>query len=112
MPPRLIVGRRGGTQVPLIVLSARADSTDKVDPLDVGAEDYATTPFAMAELRDGVRFGVRGALNTTQYEPKPAVQELACRSDHPARHDPACRIPDQRIMTGTLAAAVIAGPAL
>ena len=46
----VIDGLRGWTDVPIIVLSGRADSTDKVEALDAGADDYVTKPFGMDEL--------------------------------------------------------------
>jgi two-component system KDP operon response regulator KdpE len=46
----VIHGLRGWTQAPIIVLSGRTDSTDKVDALDAGADDYVTKPFGMDEL--------------------------------------------------------------
>jgi two-component system KDP operon response regulator KdpE len=42
--------RRGGDHVPVIVLSARQDEFDKVAALRLGADDYVTKPFALAEL--------------------------------------------------------------
>jgi two-component system KDP operon response regulator KdpE len=46
----VIHGLRGWTQAPIIVLSGRSDSTDKVQALDAGADDYVTKPFSMEEL--------------------------------------------------------------
>jgi two-component system KDP operon response regulator KdpE len=46
----VIQGLRGWTDAPIIVLSGRADSSDKVDALDAGADDYVTKPFSMEEL--------------------------------------------------------------
>jgi two-component system, OmpR family, KDP operon response regulator KdpE len=46
----VIHGLRGWTAAPIIVLSGRTDSTDKVDALDAGADDYVTKPFGMDEL--------------------------------------------------------------
>ena len=46
----VIQGLRGWTDAPIIVLSGRADSTDKVEALDAGADDYVTKPFGMDEL--------------------------------------------------------------
>src|SRR5216684_7769072 len=46
----VIEGLRGWTTAPIIVLSGRADSMDKVEALDAGADDYVTKPFAMDEL--------------------------------------------------------------
>ena len=46
----VIAGLRGWTGVPVLVLSGRSDSTDKVEALDAGADDYVTKPFGMDEL--------------------------------------------------------------
>jgi DNA-binding response OmpR family regulator len=42
--------RTAGDQTPIIVLSARQDEFDKVAALQLGADDYVTKPFALAEL--------------------------------------------------------------
>lgn len=55
----VIAGLRGWTTVPIIVLSARIDSTDKVEALDAGADDYVTKPFGMDELLARLRAAVR-----------------------------------------------------
>ncbi|OZM74093.1 DNA-binding response regulator [Amycolatopsis antarctica] len=52
-------GLRGWTTVPVIVLSARGDSADKVRTLDAGADDYVTKPFGMDELLARLRAAVR-----------------------------------------------------
>ncbi|GAA4942832.1 response regulator [Actinoplanes utahensis] len=46
----VIAGLRGWTAVPIIVLSGRAGSADKVAALDAGADDYVTKPFGVDEL--------------------------------------------------------------
>jgi two-component system KDP operon response regulator KdpE len=46
----VIHGLRGWTNAPIIVLSGRSDSTDKVEALDAGADDYITKPFGIEEL--------------------------------------------------------------
>jgi len=46
----VIGGLRGWTDAPIIVLSGRADSRDKVEALDAGADDYVTKPFGIDEL--------------------------------------------------------------
>jgi len=46
----VIEGLRGWTAVPILVLSGRSDSSDKVGALDAGADDYVTKPFGMDEL--------------------------------------------------------------
>ena len=55
----VIGGLRGWTAVPIIVLSGRADSADKVEALDAGADDYVTKPFGMDELLARMRAAVR-----------------------------------------------------
>ena len=45
--------------VPVIVLSARSDERDKVEALDLGANDYVTKPFGSAELLARVRSALR-----------------------------------------------------
>ena len=57
----VIEGLRGWTAVPILVLSARTDSGDKVRALDAGADDYVTKPFGMAELLARLRAAVRRA---------------------------------------------------
>jgi two-component system KDP operon response regulator KdpE len=46
---------RAWSPVPIVVLSGRADSRDKVDALDAGADDYVTKPFSLEELLARVR---------------------------------------------------------
>ena len=50
---------RQRSDVPAIVLSARRDSDDKVEALDLGADDYVTKPFGMDELMARIRAAVR-----------------------------------------------------
>jgi two-component system, OmpR family, KDP operon response regulator KdpE len=57
----VIEGLRGWTTAPIIVLSGRADSMDKVEALDAGADDYVTKPFAMEELLARIRAAARRA---------------------------------------------------
>ncbi|MFI5892098.1 response regulator [Actinoplanes sp. NPDC051513] len=51
----VIRGLRGWSTVPIIVLSGRAEGTDKVTALDAGADDYVTKPFGVDELLARVR---------------------------------------------------------
>jgi two-component system KDP operon response regulator KdpE len=55
----VIEGLRGWTKAPILVLSGRADSTDKVEALDAGADDYITKPFGVEELLARMRAAVR-----------------------------------------------------
>jgi two-component system KDP operon response regulator KdpE len=55
----VIQGLRGWTKAPIIVLSGRTDSLDKVEALDAGADDYVTKPFGVEELLARMRAAVR-----------------------------------------------------
>jgi two-component system KDP operon response regulator KdpE len=50
---------RGWSQAPVIVLSGRAGSGDKIGALDAGADDYVTKPFDMEELLARLRAAMR-----------------------------------------------------
>ncbi|MCW2855756.1 MAG: response regulator [Marmoricola sp.] len=66
----VVAGLRGWTDVPILVLSGRTDSGDKVDALDAGADDYVTKPFGMDELLARMRAMVR---RSTGKEEQPIV---------------------------------------
>jgi two-component system KDP operon response regulator KdpE len=55
----VIAGLRGWTGVPILVLSAREDSAEKVAALDAGADDYVVKPFGMDELLARLRAAIR-----------------------------------------------------
>ncbi|MFB4193442.1 response regulator [Streptomyces carpaticus] len=57
----VIARLRGWTRTPIIVLSARHTSDEKVQALDAGADDYVTKPFGMDELLARLRAAVRRA---------------------------------------------------
>ena len=63
----VIAGLRGWTDVPILVLSAREQSREKVAALDAGADDYVVKPFGMdellARLRAAIRRGSAGPAN-------------------------------------------------
>ena len=46
-------------QVPILILSARADETDETAGLEAAADDYVTKPFSMAELIARIRLLLR-----------------------------------------------------
>jgi two-component system KDP operon response regulator KdpE len=55
----VIAGLRGWTDVPILVLSAREQSHEKVTALDAGADDYVVKPFGMDELLARLRAAIR-----------------------------------------------------
>ena len=55
--------RKAGIKTPIIMLTARSDTDDKVNGLDCGADDYLTKPFVPKELLARIR-----ALTRRQYE--------------------------------------------
>ena len=59
---------RQGSQVPIIILSARTDEKQKVQALDLGADDYLTKPFNSEELLARVRACLRRAANVPEGE--------------------------------------------
>jgi DNA-binding response OmpR family regulator len=61
--------RAGGHTTPVIVLSARQEEFDKVAALRLGADDYVTKPFALAELLARITAVLR---RSTRAEPKAA----------------------------------------
>jgi two-component system KDP operon response regulator KdpE len=67
----VIAGLRGRTGVPILVLSGRSDSADKVEALDAGADDYVTKPFGMDELLARLRALLR---RNAPLEDEPVVE--------------------------------------
>jgi two-component system, OmpR family, KDP operon response regulator KdpE len=69
----VIQGLRPWFTAPIVVLSARQDSDDKVAALDAGADDYVTKPFAMDELLARLRAALRRSA--------PAADEVVVSTD-------------------------------
>ena len=72
--------RDGGSNVPIIMLTAREDETDKVFGLEIGADDYITKPFSIRELMARVKANIRrsaaaaGAVPPRSRPPAPAPE--------------------------------------
>ena len=66
----VIHGLRGWTAVPIIVLSGRSGSSDKVAALDAGADDYVTKPFGIDELLARIRAVTRRASDSRAARPR------------------------------------------
>ena len=75
---------RGWSTIPILVVSGRADSLDKVDALDAGADDYVTKPFAADELLARIRALSRRIPSAASEEPVvqfgEVVVDLAART--------------------------------
>jgi two-component system KDP operon response regulator KdpE len=68
---------REWSSVPIIVLSARTDSSDKVRAMDKGADDYVTKPFGVDELFARLRAAVHRAASAAGNEPRVEAGELS-----------------------------------
>lgn len=72
----VLEGVRAWSQVPVLVLSGRTDSSDKVDALDAGADDYVTKPFQMDELLARLRALGRRRVLASEETPTIAIGPL------------------------------------
>jgi DNA-binding response OmpR family regulator len=54
------------SQVPIIMVTAKGGDTEKVEGLDIGADDYVTKPFSASELAARVRAVLRRIVNQTR----------------------------------------------
>jgi two-component system KDP operon response regulator KdpE len=79
----LVKRLREWSTVPVIVLSARAQESDKVAALDAGADDYLTKPFGVGELlarlRVALRHAARGVDGSQTFEAGPLKVDLSAR---------------------------------
>ena len=55
---------RTWSTTPVIVVSARSDESDKVEALDIGADDYIVKPFGTSELLARIRTAIRHSANS------------------------------------------------
>ena len=62
---------REWSNMPIIVLSARGDENNKVKCLDLGADDYLTKPFGIAELMARIKTALRHS-NSSKADPTPS----------------------------------------
>jgi two-component system KDP operon response regulator KdpE len=74
---------RQRTQTPIIILSAKTEEKQKVQALDLGADDYLTKPFSTEELLARVRACLRRAqlLSTSHSKEKGGAGETGSESD-------------------------------
>lgn len=59
------------SEIPLIVVSARQEEREKIQALDLGADDYVTKPFYMGELMARIRVGMRKLNRAAAEQPEP-----------------------------------------
>ena len=66
----IIKNVREWSNIPIIVISARSEDTDKINALDFGADDYITKPFSVEELLARIRVATRrlNSMNEKQAE--------------------------------------------
>ena len=67
---------RHDSDVPIIMLTAKDDVSDKVMGLDMGADDYMTKPFAIEELLARIRVGLKKRRSSAAETPAPASNVL------------------------------------
>jgi DNA-binding response OmpR family regulator len=83
--------RRGGTSVPVLMLTARDDPADRIAGLDAGADDYLVKPFDFGELLARLRAlqrrppsvqAPRLVIGAVEFDP--AAREVLVRGERPA----------------------------
>jgi DNA-binding response OmpR family regulator len=77
---------RATSSVPIIMLTARDEESDKVQGLELGADDYITKPFSVREFRSRVKAVLRRAELTKGEEPSEApIEDGDLRIDYEKR---------------------------
>ena len=82
----VITNIRGWSNMPIIVISARSEDSDKITALDAGADDYLTKPFSVEELLARLRVTQRRLLllKSSNYAGKPVFQNGELKIDYAA----------------------------
>lgn len=75
---------RQWSQVPVLVLSARIEESDKIAALDAGADDYLSKPFGIGELQARLRVALRRHAGARQSDPLVSFSDI--QVDLAARH--------------------------
>ena len=70
--------------MPIIVISARSEDTDKIDALDAGADDYLTKPFSVEELLARLRVTLRRLGTATSPVQESVFENGALKIDYAA----------------------------
>lgn len=82
----VITNIRGWSNMPIIVISARSEDSDKITALDAGADDYLTKPFSVEELLARLRVTQRRLLllKSSNDTGKPVFQNGELKIDYAA----------------------------
>ena len=82
----VITNIRGWSNMPIIVISARSEDSDKITALDAGADDYLTKPFSVEELLARLRVTQRRLLllKSSNNAGKPVFQNGELKIDYAA----------------------------
>ncbi|WP_072567822.1 two-component system response regulator KdpE [Enterobacter sp. SA187] len=67
---------RQWSQVPVLVLSARIEESDKIAALDAGADDYLSKPFGIGELQARLRVALRRHAGARQSDPLVSFSDI------------------------------------
>ena len=78
--------RAEGSDLPIIMITAREEETDKVFGLENGADDYVTKPFSMRELLARVKANMRRTLTPAPETESPNIIRMRDLSIDPDRH--------------------------
>lgn len=81
---------RQTSQVPIIMLTAKDDISDKVTGLDIGADDYMTKPFAVEELLARIRVLLKRAISNKDKEDTQNLEIgklKLCKSNYKVQYD-------------------------
>lgn len=71
-----VIGKiRSWSNVPIIVISARSEDSDKINALDAGADDYLTKPFSVEELLARLRVTQRRLAQMAESQPRQSAYE-------------------------------------
>lgn len=75
------------SNVPIIMLTAKDEISDKVTGLDIGADDYITKPFAIQELLARIRAALRKHNSIQQFEQEPTIFKFKNITVYLDRHE-------------------------
>ena len=82
---RLRQAEGAGTRVPIIFLTARDATADKVEGLRLGSDDYVTKPFSIEELIERVKAVLRRSSGVGPGERRLTLRRPRARRGHPRR---------------------------